>query len=174
MNDQRRQILTFLVLTFSLSSIFYFLIIKSGHLGGGGGSYVLGIMWCPGTAALLTMKLHGRSLGDLGWKWGEARYQVWSYLIPLLYGTVAYGAVWATGLGRFYDHEFVAAMSARFGLGELPQWAGATLYFLFVATTGMVRSCSSALGEEIGWRGFFVPQLAKVTGSFCTPISWMI
>ena len=25
----------------------------------------------------------------------------------------------------------------------------------------MIRSCSSALGEEIGWRGFLVPQLAQ-------------
>jgi membrane protease YdiL (CAAX protease family) len=27
----------------------------------------------------------------------------------------------------------------------------------------MATSCATALGEEIGWRGFLVPQLAKVT-----------
>ncbi len=166
MENERRQLITFLLLTFALSSIFYFLVIKSGHLGAGGGAYVLALMWCPGTAAMLTLKIFRRDLGELGWKWGEPRYQVMSYLIPLLYAAVAYSAVWIVGLGRFYDPKFVDVVSRRFGLGALPPWAGIAMYFIFAATTGMVRSCSSALGEEIGWRGFFVPQLAKVTGSF--------
>jgi hypothetical protein len=39
----------------ALSAIFYFLIY-SGTLGGGGGQYVMGIMWCPGIS-LITMKI---------------------------------------------------------------------------------------------------------------------
>jgi hypothetical protein len=45
---------TFLVLTFSFSSVFYALMIVSGHVGGGAGRYATGIMWCPGLAALVT------------------------------------------------------------------------------------------------------------------------
>jgi uncharacterized protein len=161
MNDYRKQLFTFLLLTFALSSVFYFLVIKSGHIGGGGGAYVLGLMWSPGTAAMLTCKLFRRDLGILGWKWGKARYQVMSYVIPLLYATITYVAVWSSRLGGFYDRTFVHGVSERFGLGTLPAWAGITLYFLFAATTMMVRSCSSALGEEIGWRGFLVPHLAQ-------------
>jgi membrane protease YdiL (CAAX protease family) len=37
------------------------------------------------------------------------------------------------------------------------------LDFLYLATAGVALSCISALGEELGWRGFLVPQLAKVT-----------
>jgi len=160
MDENREQLLTFLLLTFALSSVFYFLIIKSGHLAAGGGAYVLGLMWSPATAAMLTCRIFGRNLGTLGWKWGKARYQVLSYLVPLLYATITYVPVWIFHLGGFYDHDFVHAVTGRFGLGSLPAWAGITLYFLFSATTGMIRSCSSALGEEIGWRGFLVPQLA--------------
>jgi uncharacterized protein len=36
-------------------------------------------------------------------------------------------------------------------------------YVVLVGTVGMATSCATALGEEIGWRGFLVPQLAKVT-----------
>ena len=162
-SEDRKQLATYLLLTFGLSSIFYFLIIKSGHLAAAGGMYVLGIMWSPATAAILTCKIFGRDLGTLGWKWGKTRYQVASYLIPLGYATVAYVFIWVFRLGGFYDHEFVSRLTQRFGLGALPDWASISLYFVLAGTVGMVRSCASALGEEIGWRGFLVPQLAKMT-----------
>jgi membrane protease YdiL (CAAX protease family) len=34
-------------------------------------------------------------------------------------------------------------------------------YILLAGSFGLVRSLSSALGEEIGWRGFLVPELSK-------------
>jgi len=157
----RRQLFTYLVLVLGLSSIFYFLILKSGHLGSANGMYVVGIMWCPAMAAMLTCKLSGRSIASLGWKWGEPRYQGMSYLIPLAYATLAYAGVWLFHLGGFYDRSFVAGVTRSFGLGNLPPWAAITLYFVLSGSSGMVRSCSSALGEEIGWRGFLVPHLAQ-------------
>jgi uncharacterized protein len=168
--EDRKQLGTYLVLTFTLSSIFYFLIIKSGHLGAANSMYVVGLMWSPATAAILTCKIFGRDLGTLGWKWGKARYQVASYLIPLFYATVAYLFIWVFRFGGFYDREFVSGLTQRFGLGPLPDWASISLYFVLAATTGMVRSCASALGEEIGWRGFLVPQLSKMMGFTSTAL----
>ena len=161
MDDDRRQLITFLLLTFLLSAVYYALILKSGHLDSANGSYVLGLMWSPAVAAMLTCKLHGRDLGTLGWKWGAARYQIMSYCIPLLYAAITYTAVWLTHAGGFYNRQFVAGVAQRFGLGPMSPAVTVGLYFFFAATTGMVRSCASALGEEIGWRGFLVPQLAK-------------
>lgn len=160
-NDDRRAVAVYLGFTLAFSSVFYCLIVKSGHVGGGGGEYASGVMWCPGLAALVTCKYLGRDVSSLGWKWGKTRYQVICYLIPLVYGTVIYAFVWLTGLGGFYNKEFEDRFSKDFGLGPMPAWASIVLYVFFTATTRVIEDCATVLGEEIGWRGFLVPELAK-------------
>ena len=118
MDDNRKQLVTFLLLTFMLSAVYYGLVIRSGHLASAGGAYVLSLMWCPGVAAMITCKLHGRDLGTLGWKWGKARYQVMSYCIPLLYAAITYTAAWLTHLSG-YNTQFAFDLARRFGLGPM-------------------------------------------------------
>ena len=157
---QSRAIPVFLLTTFLISSVFYFLIIKSGHMGGGLGAYVAGLMWSPGFAALFTCKYLGRDLGTLGWRWGKTRYEVISYFIPLSYSIVIYGFVWLTGLGGVYRKDFVDEVTKSFGLGPMPAWASIALYFVFTATFTVIRDFATVIGEEIGWRGFLIPELA--------------
>ena len=154
----------FLAITLALSSIFYFLIIYSGTLGSGWGQFTMGLMWCPGIAALITMKILGRDLSELGWKWGRTKYQVESYLITLLYALIAYLIVWILGLGSFPDREFVQRLTDSFGFGEIGRGLVIASYFILFGIFGTIRSASSALGEEIGWRGFLVPELYKTQG----------
>jgi len=163
-SKQRHPVGVFLAFTLAFSSIFYFLMAKSGQVGGPGGAYMACLMWCPGLAALATCKYLGRDLSGLGWKWGRSRYQVICYLLPLAYGTATYSFVWLTGLGGFYNKQVVDDITKELGLGPIPAWATIALYFVFTGTISVIRNAATVIGEEIGWRGFLVPELARRNG----------
>ena len=168
--DRRRSIPIYVGFTFAFSSIFYFLIAKSGHSGGQLVDYVGCLMWCPGLAALATCKYLGRDLSTLGWHWGKGRYQIICYLIPLTYGGAAYIFVWLSGFGGFYNQKFVGFVSKDMAMGPMAPWLTIFLYFLFTATISIILDLPTVLGEEIGWRGFLVPELARHHGFAATAI----
>jgi membrane protease YdiL (CAAX protease family) len=153
----------YVLIVFAFSSVFYFLTLRAHTLGAAGGLYVFGIMWCPALAAVTTLKLNGRNLADLGWKWPQTKYALQSWFIPLLYATIAYVIVWSLGLGSFPNHEFMDQVASRMGLRVSPG-ASTALYVVLAGSFGVIKSTASALGEEIGWRGFLVPELFKSTG----------
>jgi len=138
----KRELTTYLLLTFGLSSIFYVLISSAKTLNAGGGLYVPMLMWCPGISALLTRFFFQRNLRGEGWTWGKTRYALAGYALPIAYAACAYGAVW------IFD----------FGGVDLSRFHTGAVRFLFV---GLAMSLAFALGEELGWRGFLVPKLAE-------------
>lgn len=150
----------YLLLVLLFSSVFYALVIWSGHLGSGFGFFVISLMWCPALAAIVSCRLLGRRVRSLAWRWPQGKYIAFAYFVPLLYAAITYGAVWTARLGG-WNSQFAAVVSQRFGLRGAPSWATLTLYIVLAATVGIVSSVTTALGEEIGWRGFLVPELAK-------------
>jgi CAAX protease family protein len=140
--DTRAPLAMFLCLTFGGSAVFWWLIIKAGSLGAHGGAYVFALMWCPGVSAMVTRLVFQHNLRGEGWKLGSPRWSALAYLLPLGYATIVYGLVWVTGLGGV-------------DLGRFK-----TPVLLFVAV-GSLQSLLSATGEELGWRGFLVPTLAR-------------
>ena len=156
--SSKKQIVTYILLVLLFSSVFYFLILHAGTLGAGGGLFVRGLMWCPALAAFATLRLYGRSFSDLGWKWGN--YQLQSWWVPLLYAAIAYAIVWTTGLGGFGNPEFIKQAGTTLGLHG-PAWISVILYIFLAGAFGLIGSLASALGEEIGWRGLLVPELAR-------------
>lgn len=136
----KKAIITFLLLTIVLSSIFWFIFSSAGYMDA---FLVILLMWCPGISAIITSLIFFRSIKEFGWRPGKVKYLIAAYLIPIFYSVIAYGIFWITGLGTF--------------TGILP-----SNIILFVVV-GTFTCLVSALGEEIGWRGFLVPQLAKLT-----------
>ncbi len=125
-----------------------------------------GSMWSPALAAVVTLWLFGEGVRGLSWGWGSWRYPGLAYLIPLAYALPVYLLVWLSGLGGFAGVETVSTLVKEYGLDSLPLPLALGSYVLIVMTAGFLAKTGRALGEEIGWRGFLVPELAKVTGFF--------
>jgi len=160
-----QKVVTFLILTLLFSLVFYRLIGRVGILHAN--FLVLGLMWCPGTAAIVTRLVYQRNLRGMGWGWGKTRYQLWSYAIPVLYALAVYLVIWLGGFGGFPNSEFVHRVASQFRLVNASPAVVIAVYVGVAGTLGVVVHCIFALGEELGWRGLLVPELAKVT-SFTT------
>lgn len=150
------QVAIYLLLLYALSTGFYVHVARLGHMD----RSVLGLMWCPGVAGMLTMLVFHHTLRGMGWKWRGRK--VWSsfgmgFGIPIAYALVAYALIWgfhlgsfpsakaAAGLGRLFPHNTFAIEMLRY-IGRL-------------LLRGLPLGFFAALGEEIGWRGFLVPAL---------------
>jgi uncharacterized protein len=168
MEEQHRTILgivTYVLLTFALSTVSYHAIIKSGSMGVGHGLFVLGLMWCPGVAGLITRAIFQKTLRGVGWRLGKSKYVWASYWIPIAYWSAVYLPFWALGYGNFHSSvlDRVVVTLHFLGLKPYSQAELVVLYILVTATFVMIPSCLWTLGEELGWRGFLVPEMAKVT-----------
>ena len=142
-NDANKRVVTYVILTFALSIPFYYLVVQNGGLTGVGAIYVMPLMWMPGLAGLITTFVYQRNIRGMGWSLGKPKYYLIAYLLPILYAGIAYGVVWLSGLGGV---DF-----SQLGTGGL----------LKVLTIGVLTALATAVGEEIGWRGLMVPQLAR-------------
>ncbi len=144
------RVATFVAVTYAWSSIFMYMAISSGKITA---VIALGGMWSPLVGVLVTRLVFpdGRrrgSLSGLGWGWGKTRFQLWSIAIPIIYVGVTYVAVWLAGVGSIAD---VPAKRI---------W----VFILTYSLTGLLQGSIAAFGEEVGWQGFMVPQLTRVTG----------
>jgi len=158
----RRDIVLYLLLATLLSGLVDALIIGKGRLGAGFGLYSLTLMWTPALAALLTCWWRGIPLAELGWRWPATRWLLAGWLIPFGYAFAAYSVVWLSGLGRYAEPGYVAQIEHQIGAPWLPRDVEVVLFTLLAGSAGVLRACMSALGEEIGWRGFLIPRLARL------------
>lgn len=156
-SNPRARVIIYLVLTLAFSSVFYTLCIRHGMKD----SYTFGLMWSPAAAGILTTLLTKRSFREFGWRLGKPRYLLAGWWVPMAYSVPAYLLVWISGLGGFPNHETIATFLKFMHIKSAPDWLALIVAYAVVATVGVLFSCLSAAGEEIGWRGFLVPELMK-------------
>ena len=151
----------FLILLVVFSSIAHYAIVNLYP----SRIYIGGLMWCPAIAAFLTMKLKGRSISSLQWNWGKWKYIRLAYFVPALYALITYMFIWFFGFGGITNKEMIMDWAKELrlvGIGTLTPTFVVIVAVILTGTIGVIRAMATTLGEEIGWRGFFIYELRKV------------
>ena len=122
--------------------------------------FMLLLMWTPGIAGIITSQVYYKKKNALGIRRGKIRYILAGIFIPIIYLGVSYGISWCvlkdTTIGI---DELAITMGYQADTG-IPVMG----YIVIAIVIGMCSSCISALGEELGWRGFMYPVMERVIG----------
>ncbi|MEL0456619.1 type II CAAX endopeptidase family protein [Flavobacteriaceae bacterium SZ-1-7] len=154
-------IFIFLAIVTVISSLFHYAIVNLYP----SRIYIGALMWCPALASIITLKLKKRPISSLNWNWGDWKYLRWSYFIPALYGLITYILIWVFGFGSLANEEAIKDWANELGLvgiGTIGPPSIIIIAIILLGTIEVIRSAATTLGEEIGWRGFFIYELRKV------------
>lgn len=82
------------------------------------------------------------------------------HIIPIIYLALSYGISWLILGDKTIGIDALAiAMGYRTDIGIQPM-----IFIVIALVFGMFSTCISALGEELGWRGFMYPVMERVIG----------
>jgi len=164
----KKEITTFLIILFILSGINYLIIAIIDHPDKINSIYAVIAAFSPFISAIITNLIFQRNIRGLGWKWGKTKYQLLSYILPAIYGAIVYIPLLIFGLG-IVDQEHIAMFKSGHGL---------FINILIFATGGIFFKLIASMGEEVGWRGFLIVKLVKITSftkaSLITGIIWAV
>jgi membrane protease YdiL (CAAX protease family) len=153
----KKEVAIFLVI-FVAASIYSYYPIVSAHSLRPGTFY---LMWSPAFAGIVTALIVRRNLKGFGWLPPQPIWFLFGYEIPIVYALMAYVVVWATGIGGFPNPDFIKSVQHDFPQTPPSQILSVTAYLFDLMVIGFIPHMLKPLGEEIGWRGFLVPTLAK-------------
>lgn len=151
---EKKSVAVFLIITFALSSICYVLWIKNGKAAAGISTI---LMWCPAVAAFTVREKYYKKEKLLGWNKCESSFILTAIIVPILYLGLSYGIYWLADKTSFTGNFSVLARAAAPYTNK--SGPAVTVITLIVA---IFASILPAAGEEIGWRGFLLPQMAKI------------
>jgi len=154
-------IFIFLAIVTVLSSLFHYAIVNLYP----SRIYIGALMWCPAIAAIITLKLKNRPISSLNWNWGNWKYIRLSYFVPAFYGIITYLLIWIIDFGKLANKELITDWAKELGLigiGTLNPTSIIIIAIILLGTVEVIRAAATTLGEEIGWRGFFIYELRKV------------
>lgn len=160
MDNDKKALKLFLIITVVLSSVVEMVWIVGGETATQAGISSL-LMMMPFIAAVIVSVKYYKKQGALGFKKCRPNFILLSLLFPLIYLLPSYGLYWLVNKGAYNPSftaliEAAAAYSGRELSGNI-----AIIISLAVMIPGSILT---ALGEEVGWRGFMYPVMQRLWG----------
>ncbi len=141
MSKDKKSVLIFLIITFLLSSICYYIYITIGEEASG---IVALLMWFPGLVATIIKNIFYRKERLFGFQRCSIKYILLGIFLPAVYLLVSYGIFWILNPVSFTGKTLLTSI----------------VYTIIMILSGTIL----AMGEEIGWRGFLLPKMAILIG----------
>lgn len=162
-----RPVFAFVLFTAVLAAGAYYFVIEHGLRR----YYVASLMWTPALAVFAMSRFGLTDHRALGWQWPASRWIALAYFLPAIYGLAAYAIIWGGGFGGLLNAKFTQEVSYFLGLDGWSETSTIAFGVLMFGTVGMIWHMATALGEEIGWRGYLTPALLR---RFSFPIASLI
>lgn len=156
---EKKSIIMFLIIVILLSAAVDVVWIRGGEAASAKGISAL-LMFCPTVAALITRTVYYRKQSLLGFNKCKFSYILASILIPLIYLAVSYGIYWLIDSSSFIGKLNIPTQVASNYSDKVR--TDTPVAMLITWFTTVISSIIAAAGEEIGWRGFLLPQMTKV------------
>jgi membrane protease YdiL (CAAX protease family) len=167
----RKPLIWFLIIAFSLAWFFFLLPLAFGPVGTTSRQLATTVswslaMWAPGLGAIIATRwVAGEKLGTLNLRrLGDWRAYVWALLLFPALAVVTGLLTLAFGAGEL-DTQFTAiknSLAAVPGGAALPAGLFVLIQIAAGLTIGPLINTIFALGEELGWRGFLLPRLLPI------------
>ena len=138
------------MVTFFIIVIVASLIVETMIILGGAKILYFALMWIPAIAAIIATLINDKKEGffkSLGIRRCKIKYLLLSVIIPLIYLLIPYMVYWT-----LHPHYFAySGVNILLVLSDV----------LPTLILGVFMNVISAIGEEIGWRGFMFPGLLE-------------